>query len=36
VIYMTDVAAGLAIGLSAEAVTSAVWNAAQMDERNTD
>jgi membrane-associated phospholipid phosphatase len=34
--YPTDVAAGLAVGLAAEAVTNAAWNAARMDERSTD
>jgi membrane-associated phospholipid phosphatase len=34
--YPTDVAAGVAIGLAVEAVTSAAWNAARLDERSTD
>jgi hypothetical protein len=34
--YPTDVAAGLAIGLAAEAVTSAAWAAARMEERSTE
>jgi len=34
--YPTDVAAGVAIGLAAEAATSAAWDAASMDERGTD
>jgi membrane-associated phospholipid phosphatase len=34
--YPTDVAAGLAVGLAAEAVTNAAWNAARMDERSMD
>ena len=33
--YPTDVAAGAAIGLAVEAVTSTAWNAARMDERST-
>jgi membrane-associated phospholipid phosphatase len=33
--YPTDVAAGLLIGLAAEALTSAAWNATEMDERST-
>jgi undecaprenyl-diphosphatase len=32
--YPTDVAAGLAIGLAAEAVVNAGWNALEMDERS--
>ena len=32
--YPTDVIAGVAIGLAAEALTNAVWNAARMDERS--
>jgi membrane-associated phospholipid phosphatase len=34
--YPTDVVAGAAIGLAAEAVTGAAWNAARMDERSTE
>ena len=34
--YPTDVAAGIAIGLVAEALTSAAWNAAEMDDRSTE
>lgn len=34
--YPTDVAAGLAIGLAAEAVTNAAWKAARMDQRSTE
>lgn len=33
--YPTDVAAGLAVGLVAEALTNAAWNAAKIDERST-
>jgi len=34
--YPTDVAAGVAIGLAAEAVTNAVWDAGKMHERSKD
>lgn len=34
--YPTDVAAGLVIGLAAEAVTNAAWEAARMDQRSTE
>ena len=34
--YPTDVAAGAALGLAAEAVTNAAWAAARMDERSTE
>lgn len=33
--YPTDVAAGVLIGLAVEAVTSAVWDAAKMDQRSS-
>ncbi len=33
--YPTDVIAGAAIGLAAEAATNAAWNAADMDGRST-
>lgn len=33
--YPTDVAAGVAIGLAAEALTNAAWNGVGMDERST-
>jgi membrane-associated phospholipid phosphatase len=32
--YVTDVLAGSALGLAAEAATDAAWNAARMDERS--
>ena len=34
--YPTDVAAGIAVGLAAEAATSAAWNAAAMDRRSVE
>jgi membrane-associated phospholipid phosphatase len=34
--YPTDVVAGVAIGLTAEAVTNAAWTAARMDERSSE
>jgi hypothetical protein len=34
--YPTDVAAGAAIGLTAEAMTNAAWTAAQMDDRSVE
>ena len=34
--YPTDVAAGIAIGLVAEALTCATWNAAEMDDHSTE
>jgi membrane-associated phospholipid phosphatase len=34
--YPSDVVAGIAIGLAAEAATSGAWNAADMDERSTE
>jgi membrane-associated phospholipid phosphatase len=32
--YPTDVVAGIALGLAAEALTAAAWDAADMDERS--
>ncbi|GAA3890058.1 hypothetical protein GCM10022276_06360 [Sphingomonas limnosediminicola] len=34
--YPTDVAAGVLLGLAVEGMTSAAWEAAQMDERSVD